>query len=343
MQKGMVACMAACLLAGTTAIAAAEEKDTLDTALEQLGTFSASVALPTDYRFRGISQTDREPAIQGSVGRTKDFEIGGFTISPYAGVWASNVNFKDGDEAQIEIDYTAGLTTEIRGITLDAFAIYYTYPGARSSLNYDFVEAGFGAGYDFGFAAVGGKFHWSPNFFGDIGDAYYLVGDVTVPLPYKFEIGGTMKTIGVWHLNGTAVVGSDINESGAKLYQVGATGLTLERDGTIGRAYNLSEDAPVTARRLLQLLARALGHEPRFVRIPVPLLVGAAGASDALRRIFGHQPSLRRAVRMLLRDNPFDPARARHELDWCATVPHEEALRRTAAWLRSTDLEQSGP
>ena len=32
--------------------------------------------------------------------------------------------------------------------------------------------------------------------------------------------------------NGTAVVGSDINESGAKLYQVSAQGLTLERDGT---------------------------------------------------------------------------------------------------------------
>jgi hypothetical protein len=32
--------------------------------------------------------------------------------------------------------------------------------------------------------------------------------------------------------NGTAVVGSDINESAAKLYQVSATGLVLERDGT---------------------------------------------------------------------------------------------------------------
>jgi hypothetical protein len=32
--------------------------------------------------------------------------------------------------------------------------------------------------------------------------------------------------------NGTAVVGSDINESGAKLYQARGKGLTLERDGT---------------------------------------------------------------------------------------------------------------
>jgi hypothetical protein len=32
--------------------------------------------------------------------------------------------------------------------------------------------------------------------------------------------------------NGTAVVGSDINESAAKLYRVSAKGLVLERDGT---------------------------------------------------------------------------------------------------------------
>ncbi len=32
--------------------------------------------------------------------------------------------------------------------------------------------------------------------------------------------------------NGTAVVGSDINESGAKLYRVSGKGLSLEREGT---------------------------------------------------------------------------------------------------------------
>jgi hypothetical protein len=45
--------------------------------------------------------------------------------------------------------------------------------------------------------------------------------------------GGVPPTLYVTQsANGTAVVGSDINESGAKLYQVSATGLVLERDGT---------------------------------------------------------------------------------------------------------------
>jgi hypothetical protein len=45
--------------------------------------------------------------------------------------------------------------------------------------------------------------------------------------------GGVPPTLYVAQAaNGTAVVGSDINESGAKLYQVTAKGLTLEREGT---------------------------------------------------------------------------------------------------------------
>jgi hypothetical protein len=45
--------------------------------------------------------------------------------------------------------------------------------------------------------------------------------------------GGVPTTLYVTQAaNGTAVVGSDINESGAKLYQVSAKGLVLERDGT---------------------------------------------------------------------------------------------------------------
>ena len=45
--------------------------------------------------------------------------------------------------------------------------------------------------------------------------------------------GGAPTTLYVTQAaNGTAVVGSDINESGAKLYQVSAKGLVLERDGT---------------------------------------------------------------------------------------------------------------
>ncbi len=67
---------------------------------------SASAAFTTDYVFRGISQTDQNPAVQASL----DASYGIF----YIGMWGSNVDFGAGpagqDIANVEIDYYAGPT-----------------------------------------------------------------------------------------------------------------------------------------------------------------------------------------------------------------------------------------
>jgi uncharacterized protein (TIGR02001 family) len=185
MRKWLLTCFTACLaVVGTNALAA-DDKDAVDKFFEQLGTFSGSLAGTTDYTFRGISQTSQGAAVQGSFGWSKDFTLGKQKVGAYASAWGSNLNFKDGDQADLEIDYSGGLTTTVAGVKLDAFAVGYTYPDARSSLNYDYVEAAFGAGYDFGVVNVSGQVYWSPNFFGNIGDAYYMTGSVGVPLPFK--------------------------------------------------------------------------------------------------------------------------------------------------------------
>src|SRR6185295_4499979 len=51
------------------------------------GPFTANISLTTDYRFRGISQSDRDAAVQGGF----DFAQNGW----FAGVWASSVDFLD--------------------------------------------------------------------------------------------------------------------------------------------------------------------------------------------------------------------------------------------------------
>ena len=104
------------------------------------GEFSGSVALTSNYMFRGISQTDNEPAIQGSINYTVDTGLLGTSV--YGGVWGSNVDFKDGDQATVELDWSFGLTGEIgdTGIGWTLGGIYYNYPGARGSLNYDYWE-----------------------------------------------------------------------------------------------------------------------------------------------------------------------------------------------------------
>jgi uncharacterized protein (TIGR02001 family) len=190
MRKWLLACATAVFaVAGTNALAA-DEKDAVDNFFDSIGKFSATVAGTTDYTFRGISQTDGGPAVQGSFGWSKDFDISSQKVGLYASAWGSNVEFNDNDQAYLELDYSGGITTTVAGVKLDAFGIYYNYPTAASALNYDYVEAGFGAGYDFGLAAVNGQFYWSPDFFGGIGDAYYFSGNVSVPLPFKLVAAG---------------------------------------------------------------------------------------------------------------------------------------------------------
>ena len=104
MHKRVLACAIAFLLATGTGATAADDKDDVDKFFDKIGSFSAEVAGTTDYTFRGISQTNEGPAIQGSFGWSKDFNAGGQKINAFASAWASNVDFSDGDNAHIEID-----------------------------------------------------------------------------------------------------------------------------------------------------------------------------------------------------------------------------------------------
>lgn len=155
------------------------------------GAFSGSVALTSNYMFRGISQTNNEPAIQGALTYTlgtKDFDVdmGGYDISAYGGVWGSNVDFQDGDEAQVELDWSFGLTGALAdtGVGWTLGGTYYNYPGARGNLNYDYWEILPSISYapvDWVSLAVG--MPYSPDYFGASGDSYYPNGTASVIIP----------------------------------------------------------------------------------------------------------------------------------------------------------------
>lgn len=110
----------------------------------------------------------------------------------------------------------------------------------------------------------------------------------------------------------------------------------LDREEAVGRAYNLADDGPITARRLVRLLEAGLRRRTRIMPVPAPLAMGAAQVADGLMRLV---PGLRagdarRAVRSMIRDNPYNCSRAREQLDWTGLSPHEEGVRRTLAWWR---------
>jgi len=156
------------------------------------GEFSANFALTSEYYFRGLSQTDDAPAAQGGF----DYEVKlGGGVGGYLGVWGSNVDFNEGagvDGATLEVDLYGGVRGEVgkTGIGWDAGFIYYTYPGAASSLEYNFVEAQTAFSYDFGVASANLSFNYSPENFGESGDAFYPKLGVDVPINEKLTLSG---------------------------------------------------------------------------------------------------------------------------------------------------------
>lgn len=94
-------------------------------------TFSGSAAVTTDYRFRGVTQTQNDPAVQAG------FTLG-HTSGLYFGLWGSNVNFGSGTPS-LELDPSIGYATTLESFSskpvLDVGVVYYNYPSA-SDLNW---------------------------------------------------------------------------------------------------------------------------------------------------------------------------------------------------------------
>lgn len=173
--------IAAILVMGGTA----QSAEPLVAAKDVTGTFSSTVGFTSEYLFRGISQTDDAPAVQGSL----DYSVGlgGSGIGLYLGLWGSNVDFNEGagvDGATMEADFYGGLNGSIgdTGIGWDVGFIYYVYPGADSNLDYDYVEVQGALSYDFGVAAASLSVNYSPENFGESGDAVYTKLGVDVPV-----------------------------------------------------------------------------------------------------------------------------------------------------------------
>jgi len=147
-------------------------------------TFSGTVALATDYVFRGYSQTDTDPAYQ--AGLTASHESGFF-----ASAWASNVEL--GADSDVELDLIAGYTNSVDNLTYTVGAYYYTYPGADGSAEFDYFEAGLDLAYAIDKVTLTGKLYYSPEFFGAAGgDAWYIAPGVAFALNDTVTVYGAI-------------------------------------------------------------------------------------------------------------------------------------------------------
>lgn len=151
-------------------------------------TFSGNVALTSDYTFRGISQTNEGPAVQGGF----DYANG----AVYAGAWASNVDFGL-DDGSLELDLYAGFKPTVGPFALDLGVIGYLYPNASD----DGAELDYYEGY--------AKASISPS------DTVTLGGAVFVSPEFTGETGAGVYA----ELNGALKVSDTLSLSGAVGYQ----------------------------------------------------------------------------------------------------------------------------
>lgn len=143
------------LILAVTAVPAFAEDDKQAKAI----TLSGAATVVSDYRFRGISQTNKRPAVQASITATHASGV-------YVSVWGSSVDEYIAAGADQEIDLIAGYKKSFGGTTVDVGAVYYYYPGAEQIIpgyNSDFVEPYASLAYTFGPVTAKATANYAPK------------------------------------------------------------------------------------------------------------------------------------------------------------------------------------
>tara|TARA_R110000822_G_scaffold14119_13_gene49830 strand:+ start:15728 stop:16447 length:720 start_codon:yes stop_codon:yes gene_type:complete len=155
MKKSIIALATSCLLTVSSAA---------------LADLSATVSVTSDYTFNGVSQTGNDPALQASL----DYSAAnGF----YVGTWASNVDFGNGDDTNLEWDAYVGKYFQLNEkVGLDAGIAYYTYHGDSASDSYNYPETYAKFAYNSSVGDTELNFWYSWDYFGlDVGHYIAMV------------------------------------------------------------------------------------------------------------------------------------------------------------------------
>jgi len=165
--------------------------------------FSGSISGVSDYDYRGISQTAGDPALQ--LGLNYGHESGF-----YATAWGSNLDWGEGSDADIELDYTIGFSRNIGDseVAWDAGLLFYTYPGLSSS-NFTEVYGGFSGNlwhakvsYSDDFSGLGASAWYVDggfNYAWDNGWSVLIYGGYNFGNAFKFSHGLPMGLPDYWN------------------------------------------------------------------------------------------------------------------------------------------------
>ena len=183
------------------------------------GPFTANLTLTNDYRYRGISQSNFRPAIQGGFdyAHSSGFYIGNWNSSIS---WISDSASAAGNSASapIEMDFYGGYKYEwSKGFTADVGILQYYYPTTNLSafaVNPNTTEIY--AAQNFTFNAVTGylKFSWAAStLFGTANSAGSNYTDLTVNYDTGFWGLALNAHVGYQYVAGKTVAGNISNSS----------------------------------------------------------------------------------------------------------------------------------
>ena len=175
-------------------------KDKEDKTYHFLDGISGTMALTTNYMFRGISQTENYPAVQGSLTYTSPIGI-------YLNLWGSNVKFED-TNASVEIDTVVGYSNGIgENFTYDINYGRYNYPGA-TNLEYNELNTLF----NFYFLQAG--ISYSGNVYNSHKSGTYYNGGINYAIPphYLFNIEDVTFQALIGHYSLPRAAGNSYND-----------------------------------------------------------------------------------------------------------------------------------
>jgi len=193
--------------------------------------FTANLGLFSDYRFRGISQTNMKPALQGG------FDLG-HSSGFYVGNWNSNIDSTMYNGANLEMDFYAGYKHSFdSGFGIDLGAYYYYYPGSGNnppgSTSIDNTELYIAGSW----GPLSLKYNYAVS---DFFSAPNSKGSSYTDLGFSYDLGsnwGIVAHYGYQYLKGAAVV-TQINGTTANNISDWKLGGTYTIDGwVIGLAY----------------------------------------------------------------------------------------------------------
>lgn len=204
-------------------------------------TITGSVTIASQYRFRGVSLSDEEVTLQGTINVNHE---SGF----YAGVYGYSLDgFGELGGSNLELDLYAGYRREVaNGVTLDAGLLYYAYPGSSGG-DFEFFEPYANVSGAIGpvTAKVGIAYAWEQDALGG-SDNLYVFNDNSLAIPNTpialtshigHSSGGSVLALGSnyldWSLGATATyrnltLGVAYVDTDAKEAQAIAAGATKD-------------------------------------------------------------------------------------------------------------------